>query len=199
MKKPLESAFTTVLLLFAIMSIFPPHKELTDAIVRAIVIPSFLLSLISFVNPIHQQCEYFAGKFAQDWQNFSKNCHEEVMNVLKNNISDADFKKLKCTLNAAIYGAQNSLSYSEARNLFQKCSTFFSNATYVCYILLFLSLMCSSYFSHIFAGINSNCITLISLAIQFVDFEMKENLRQRYFRMIVRYCQKQSKKKDDAG
>lgn len=190
-KKTIQVAFALTLLLLSIISIFN-YSEVFDNIVRAVVIPSFFLSLISFINGIIAQCRTNAAAiakvYAENGELHAKR-GEELRSLTEH--TEESMYELTMEVNASVERLKSALSYSQMDKSCEKVISVLTFCNIAAYTLLFLSMVLSPYIVSLLSDINLNCLTLWSLTILYFDTELKQDLCAKCFSLIARHYLKQ--------
>lgn len=201
-KKGIQIAFAITLVLISIVgSIW--KTELLGNIIYAVVIPSFLLSLISFVVEIAEKCEDNAKEFASlvsQNANLAKQLAEAktksyeqgffdipyVEGVVPKEITDLQLKTIEYYKEAS--------AYKDVQIFSIKCQGICHKISVAGYVLLFLSLILSPYAVKLLSVIDLNCITLWSLTLLYFTLELKSEICSKLFRFLYnRYLKKVDK------
>lgn len=201
MKKGVEIAFAIVLVILSILGTIWP-TELMISIIYSVVIPSFVLSLISFVAEISLGCEEKAKEQAEaakevaDLTNELADLKLELYQAGKYDVpyrpeyvpKEIHEKRQECLghLNTALASA-------DARLVFQKCKRICDRIMVAGYVILFLSLCFSPYIVKWLSAIDLNCITLWSLALLYLSLELKEEVCGWLFERLFKKYEKRAK------
>lgn len=194
--KTTQIAFAIVLLILSVASTITDGKIITN-IIFSVVVPSFILSVISFIDEIMELCEQAASEI-------SKNCFElsdKQLEIAKNqavetNGTDPNFLKTFhaiLDLSQSIHASGN--SYSAAKAIFEKYRNILWKSSVVGYVILFLSLIFSPYITEWLPQINLDCLTLWSLAMFYISLEFKPWLAKK---IVIGVAQKIKKKQKNA-
>ena len=195
MKKTVQIAFALTLLILSIISTIKKIPILND-IILAIIVPSFILTVISFVNEIIENCEQCLGAVAESCNDYSKEQIEKIKRTLvsKGQKTDEEWKDIRAMLNHCEAIGKDSVGYYEARDFCTKCKRILQYCNLFAYIFLFLSLILSSFFVKLFAGISLDSLTMWSLTILYFSNELKSELCTKIFSITARhYLKKQEK------
>ncbi|MBQ7118927.1 MAG: hypothetical protein IJO09_01820, partial [Oscillospiraceae bacterium] len=163
------------------------------SIVYAVVIPSFLLTVISFISDISKECEKIAGKrFAGD-QKISELAKENADIRLRfhkeanKGICEVETKVPEDVL-AAIATSEkwrnSAVEHASTQSFFLKCIIVCNVLVVVGYVLLFLSLFFSPIIFKWISVINLNCITLWSLTVLYLTIQLKREICNRVFSLL---------------
>ena len=171
------------------------HSEVFGNIIAAIIIPSFLLTLISFVDTVIAKCklnaEAIAKVFQENGELHAKKSEEMIAD--KAYQTEEEIKKIKLELDVTNHSYESALSYSELKDFFERCQKVLSKVNLATYTLLFLSMVLSPYIVKFLSGIELNCLTLWSLTVLYVDTELKPELCAKCFAFLA---QRHLKKRD---
>ena len=199
MKKGVQIAFAIALVILAIICTAYPEADLMASIVYAVVVPSFILSVISFVAEISDICEAKAGNRAKTARETAELAEEVVQLGMENyraGIHEVPYvegrvpTKLietqeKC---AEFYGMAS--ASMDVRTFFvrlkRKCDIIAIGG----YVILFLSLSLSPYIARWLSAVNLNCITLWSLALLYITLELKTEICERIFEWLYNRAKK---------
>ncbi len=207
MKKSVEKAFAIALIILSIIGTIW-KTDLISSIIYSVVIPSFILSLISFVSEISEKCQTDAEKTADTTKRLS-DLEEEMVNkdiqlyakgkyetpYVEGVIPDEIFQRQKDS-NEHL---EESIVYTQMAIFCIKCKKTCDKLIVFGYVLLFISLCLSPYFENILSNINLNCITLWSLTLLYITLELKSELCAKTFNFIYRkYKKSRIKKKGDS-
>ena len=185
MKKGFEIAFGIALFILSVIATIWADAEFVESIIYAVVIPSFILSLISFLSEISEKCEKDAGDLSNLEKKVSDLVEETADEKLKQyEAGNHEIPYVKGHIPADIYEAhQESLEYmkkavvSQGVQLFcTRCKNLCDKITVGCYVLLVLSLSLSPYIARWLSFVNLNCITMWSLALLYVSLELKTEI-----------------------
>lgn len=203
MKKPVPYAFGILLFILSIISFLFPNSEITVNIVYAVILPSFLLSAISFVSEFSDFCASYAT-------------HQEASAIEGVRIAAENIRLVsECTRQGILPIVLEEATQNQHNQKVQERLTEFSDMslaagnikvqfnnvkkvcgiiTIVCYVGLFLSLIFASIFVKILSEINLNSITLFSLTIMYLSIELKKD-----FFFFLYNCIYKKEKKDIAN
>ena len=76
--KTLQKAFAIALIALSVICTRWPDAELMTSIVYAVVIPSFILSMISFITEVSEHCEKEAEKLAKLEEKVSHSIYRRI-------------------------------------------------------------------------------------------------------------------------
>lgn len=192
MKKTVQIAFAIALVILSIISTIL-QTDLIGNIIYAVVLPSFILSIISFVAEISEKCE----TDGEQLYNLSIRCADMSKEIAEINIkSKFETADSKLTVEEAITPEINekltqsneysmeALGYQKVRIFCVKCKKNCDRALIVGYVLLFLSLALSPYIAKWLSVINLNCITLWSLSLLYISLELKSEVCAKVFHWL---------------
>lgn len=198
MKKGVEIAFAVTLVILAIIAtVFP--SEITESITCAVICPSFILTVISFVSDIMKSCESSAEKLGADASELADITNQVA--IAKEQNYSAGVGAIPYTegvIPKEIYDKKKeSFDYLKTSVEYAKSQIFFIQCRRVCnvvivagYILLFLSLCLSPIIATWLLKINLGSITLWSLAVLYVTLELKEEICKAVFRFLHKLLKK---------
>lgn len=200
MKKNIQYAFGMVLIILAIVgSIW--KTEYFENIIYAVVVPTFILSAISFIEEIVKKCENDAQKESELNEKLAELKEKNVeMEYELYNKKTYELPYIEGQVPKKIYemreGVLNNLKNSiAAKNVSIFClrlNKICGRLTTIGYIILFLSLIMTPYIVNWLSDINLNCITLWSLTILYLTLEMKEEICVRIYKALFdAYLKKQ--------
>lgn len=185
-KKTIEIAFGCSLFILSVVASIV-ESDLFSSIIYSIVIPSFLLTITSFINKIIEQCRTnsaaIAKVFAENGALHSKK-GEAILSLDK--ITSKDAQELEKEIFASTESLKSAVSYQQMETFFGRTIKVLSVANVVIYTLLFLSMILSPYIMQWLANVNLNCITLWSLTILYIDSELGKELCTFCFSSIAR-------------
>ena len=181
MKKIVEKAFAITLIILSLVATFLKIEVIGDMI-YAIIIPSFILSLISFVVEISERCEANSTKTSELSHRLSeieqKNVERDIELYKK---GDYKIPYSEDSIPDEIYLQQlDSYNHLKESNAYLRVSIFCVKCKNICnklmllgYVLLFISLCLSSVFVRWLSLVDLNCITLWSLTLLYFTIELK--------------------------
>ena len=193
-KKGIQVAFAITLVLISIIATFW-KSELLGNIIYAVVIPSFLLSIISFVAEIAEMCEGNAKKgstLAEENADLANNLAEELAeNHEKENFycpyaAEQTLKEIEEQYKKSIEQYKAACAYKDVRIFFLRCKSVCQSISVVGYVLLFLSLILSPYAVKLISALDLNCITLWSLTILYFTLELKSEICAKIFDILYK-------------
>ena len=203
MKKCVEKAFACALIVVSIIGSFL-QTELIDSIVYVIIIPSFILSLVSFFSELSIKCHDNAKKAAELAENLSNLEQESVerdLNSYENGECGTEY--FDEYIPAKIYQMQKdsvehlklAVIYTDMKIFFIKSKKIFDKMIFVGYTLLFVSLIFSPYIYSWISNINLNSLTLWSLTLLYITLELKSEFIARTYDFVYKICKKRQKTK----
>ena len=186
MKKTVQIAFAVALVVLSILStVF--NTELLGNVVLGIVIPSFLLTLISFIDAIIIKCKENAKKFVTAL-NESADAHvQKAGHLLKQPTTEDIAQKIEAEIKISAERYDTSKDYAQMTNALEKCELVLKYCNLIAYVLLFLSMILSPYIVSILSKVNLNCITLWSLTILYVESELKPEIMAKSFDLLIKH------------
>ena len=198
MKKSFEIAFAFALLILSIASsLF--QTELFTNIIYAVVIPSFILSIISFLSEISWRCEHYAKELAsaaKDSAQFKRETVDAKMAEFAENkhnfeyVMAFDKAQLDKQQDECLHFLDTALAATFVQEFCYKCKKACDIAITVSYTILVLSLTISPYLAKWLSVINLNCITLWSLTLLYLTLELKSEICFIIFRVLFKYAKK---------
>lgn len=196
MKKSVQIAFAITLVILSILATCI-NAELLSNIVLGIVIPSFLLTIISFIEAIISKCKTNAVDFAKTYRECADLHFKLTKELLEKPQSKENAQKIEEEQNEAEQKLHECFDYIAMAEAMNKLLSFLKYANLIAYILLFLSMILSPYIVRILAKINLNCITLWSLTILYVDIELKTEMTAKMFTLFFKHYSKKSSKQKE--
>ena len=198
-KKKIQIAFAIVLVILSVVSTFIEDKIIYN-IILAVIVPSFVLTIISFIDEIIERCEINSKALSESCFKFSEEQLDKAkQQALEAGEANPDFLKgFHATLDICKSMHQSGVGYSATKEFFEKCRAVLSNFSIVGYVLLFLSLIFSPYIVDWLSGINLNCLTLWSLTILYCNIELKPELAGKILSVIARRFLKKAKEKEQS-
>lgn len=201
MKKNVQIAFAIVLFMLAIVGSVWKIDYFAN-IIYAVVIPSFILSVISFMEEISIKC----GKDAESSSDLHNRLADAInksadleMELYNNGVSELPFvegkvpEKIYKLREEALDSLKNSVASTNVNVFCLKLSRMCNNATTIGYVLLFLVLIFSPYVVEILDQLDLNCITLWSLALLYITLELKEEICARLYNYLYNLYKKRQK------
>lgn len=194
MKKGVQISFAITLLIISIAATII-QNDLFESIIYAVIVPSFLLSIISFFSEVSQICKKNAQHFAEvhmehsDLQyellrlkkeQYEKELHTQDIQEL-NTLQELDKELKSCEK-----GMQESMVYVSIREFLCRCEKLLNIANIISYTSLFLSLVLSPYIAKCLSTINLNCITLWSLTLLYFGMELKPQICGKVFDYLIK-------------
>lgn len=199
-KKGIQVAFAITLVIISIIATIW-QTELLGNIIYAVVIPSFILSIISFVSEIAEKCEHNAKEGA-DLASKTADLSERLTNALMKNyeagISDLPYiegrvpKEVTDQQLKTIEHYKEATAYKNVQIFFVKCQNVCHTISVIGYVLLFLSLILSPYAVKLLSVIDLNCITLWSLTLLYFTLELKSEICAKLFDVLHKRYLKQA-------
>lgn len=186
MKKNVQIAFAVALVILSILSIFA-HSKLFDSIVLGVVIPSFILTIISFIDEVIQKCLIHARKLSDLLKKTADSASSLANTIAPNYKTESEAQQILDLLNQENEYLKEALDYTKLANSLKKCSKLLAYINITAYTILFLSLVLSPYIVEILAGINLNSITLWSLAILYLSNELKPEITVKCFSLLTKH------------
>ena len=201
--KTLQKAFAIALVSLSVICTGWPKAELMTSIVYAVVIPSFILSLISFVTEVSEHCEKEAEKLAKLEEKVSHSAEKFAQERLKQYEEGThEMPYDKDRIPTDIYNAtKDSVDYLRKSLVSKDVQIFSLKCKRVCnkiitggYVLLILSLSLSPYIAKWLSVIDLNCITMWSLTLLYITLDLKSDICAWVFNKLhARSEKKQSK------
>lgn len=189
MKKPFQIAFAISFILISIVSTFVELEQIHNIILASIV-PSFLLTIISFFDEIISKCEETAEILINGLQRAKDESIEE-RNQIPNDITpkDKDLWIRRCSLDRILENIDyDSEVFALTNTICEKLKKISFYLVIISYVLLILSLVFAPLFIDLFSSVNSNSITLWSLTILYINIELKQEFCDLVFDRIRRYA-----------
>lgn len=205
-KKTIQIAFAIALVIISIAGSFW-KSEVFDNIIYAVVVPSFLLSVISFVSEIAEKSQKNAGEFASVTGK-AADLSEQLVESIKRNyeagIHDMPYveglvpKEITDQQLRAIKYYKEACGYKNLQAFLVKCQNVCHTISVIGYVLLFLSLILSPYAVKLLSVVDLNCITLWSLTLLYFTLELKSEICAKLFSVLSkRYLKKAEKEIDE--
>lgn len=192
--KTTQIAFAIVLLILSVVSTIMDDEIITN-IIFSVVVPSFILSLISFIDEIMELCEQAANDLSKNcFELSSKHLEIAKKQAVENNGTDPNFLNTFhaiLDLSQSIHASGD--SYSAAKAIFEKYRNILWKSSVVGYVLLFLSLIFSPYITERLPKINLDCLTLWSLAMFYISLEFKPWLAKKIVIGVAQRIKKKQK------
>lgn len=201
MKKTIQIAFAIALLIISVISTVV-QSEVFDNIIYSVVVPSFLLSLISFLSEVSQKCGENAEQFRSNYTELGElresSAKQELEWYEKGNYTEPFRegyipKDILEEFKLVGDNYKNALVYSKAKDFLGNCKKLFDIANLSAYVLLFLSLILSPYIVKLLSAVNMNCITLWSLTLLYFSVELKSEVCAWCFGFLVKVFKKLTK------
>ena len=199
MKKMVQVAFALTLLILSVLATFI-NAELFSNIVLGIIIPSFMLTIISFIEEVSEKCKANAVKFSDILLKNADLHLEKSKFLLESEKNEENAQKIEEEIKLSSERAKEGNNYANVAKMLSKCNIVLKYANLSAYVLLFLSMILSPYIIRLLSGINLNCITLWTLTILFVDIELKNELTAKFFEILIkRYINPKNQSKNKKG
>lgn len=204
MKKTVQIAFGLALAALSIIGTIWT-TELIGNIIYAIVIPSFVLSIISFVTEISTTCESIAYNTSRETYETANNAQSKVnKDLVLYNSGEYKVPYSPDLIPREIYSEQKkvldymkaALVSQEVGVIFNKCKRFCDKVNIVCYTILFLSLIFSPYIAKWLSVIDLNCISLWSLTLLYITLELKAEIQEWVYMTICERAKKTVEKEN---
>lgn len=189
MKKSVQFAFAVALTTLAVISMFCSSGHMAT-IIYSVIIPSFILSIVSFIDEIIEKCDSEGEKLQQTTYQSAELSKELVDEKVKNNIACNngifDEKKVitpdvKQHMDNATRFLTEAVGYQNTRIFFLRCKAVCDKLMIGAYSILFLSLALSPYIAQWLSAIDLNCLTLWSLVLLYVTLEFKSTICSKVF------------------
>ena len=163
------------------------NTELLSNIVLGIIIPSFILTLISFIDAIIIKCKENAKKFVTAL-NGSADAHAQKAGYLLKQPTTEDITQtIEAEIKISTERYDASKDYAQMADALDKCERILKCCNLIAYVLLFLSMILSPYIVGVLCKINLNCITLWSLTILYVESELKPEIMAKSFDLLIKH------------
>ena len=205
MKKGVEKAFAIALFIISLISTVFPTSHM-ESITYAVIVPSFILSLTSFISEISKKCQDDAEETAKMTHKLSNLEHEiadkdyALYNEGKYNLQYIEGhvpKEIFDKMSNSVEHLRDSVIFKRMEIFFYKFKSFCDKLVVIGYVLLFISLCLSPYISHWLSVINLNCITLWSLTLLYVTLELKSEISSKLYMLIHKAFKKKAEKEAD--
>lgn len=180
------------------------RNEVLDGIIYAVVIPSFVLSIISFVLEVADYCKNYAEKItslSKENMELSDELYNRKIEEYKAGKLDAKYVEGYIPTELAeehrtekFKYATNIMASQDVKIFFLGCQKVCSIVAIVGYVLLIISLCLSYYAVKILSAIDLNCITLWSMALLYFTMELKTEMCNWVFELLYRKYTKKNKK-----
>lgn len=206
MKKIVEKAFAITLIILSLIATFLQFEIIGDMI-YAIIIPSFVLSLISFVAEISEKCEADSTKTSKLAQQLSDLEQQKVDGDIEaykkgnykipysDGIVPDEIYQQQLESNKHL---QESAAYLRVAIFCIKCKKICDKLMMFGYVLLFISLCLSSVFIRWLSLVDLNCITLWSLTLLYFTIELKTECCDKVVSLMYKiYSRKYRKEERD--
>ena len=180
------------------------RNEVLNGVIYAVVIPSFVLSIISFVLEVSDYCKNYAEKItslSKENMELSDDLYNHKLEEYKAGKSDVKYVEGYIPTELAeehraekFKYATNIMASQDVKIFFLGCQKVCSIIAIVGYVLLILSLSLSYYVIMILSAIDLNCITLWSMALLYFTMELKTEVCNWVFDLLYRKYTKKNKK-----
>lgn len=198
MKKGVQIAFAIVLVILSLIATIKA-SGIMEGIIYAVVVPSFILSIISFISDISLLCEHEAKEkmkinseasyYANKWAKMLAEKYE----IQRAGIVDEDEidpQKILDAQDEAIAHNDQALVSADIRIVCFEIKKWSDRASVGCYVVLFLSLIFSPYIAQWLSVIDLNCITLWSLTLLYFTLELKSEIAGWLFKRFYTHYEK---------
>lgn len=201
--KTVQRAFAIALVILSGICTVRPEAELMSSIVYAVVIPSFILSLISFVTEISEHCEKEAENLSSLEKKVSDSVEEYARERLKQyeeGTHEQPYDKDKVPIDIynakidSVHFLEKSLVSKDVQIFCVKCKNVCSKITTAGYVLLILSLSLSPYIAKWLSAVDLNCITMWSLTLLYITLELKTDVCAWVFNKLLAKSEKKRSK-----
>ena len=205
MKKGVEKAFAIALFIISLISTVFPTSHM-ESITYAVIVPSFILSLTSFISEISKKCQDDAEETAKMTHKLSNLEHEiadkdyALYNEGKYNLQYIEGhvpKEIFDKMSNSVEHLRDSVIFKRMEIFFYKFKSFCDKLVVIGYVLLFISICLSPYISHWLSVIKLNWITLWSLTLLYVTLELKSEISSKLYMLIHKTFKKKAEKEAD--
>lgn len=202
MKKGVQIAFALALGILSVISTIWPEGHMEN-IVYAVILPSFILSIISFASEIAEKCETDSEKLyglANQCADLSKAKVEVDLRTNAQTMGpDIDVENLitpeiNSELEKTNQYLTDAVGYQKTQYFFLKCKQVCDRIMVGGYVALFLALALSPYIAQWLSGINLSCITMWSLTLLYITLELKSGICARIFLWLSKMYINKTKK-----
>lgn len=205
-KKAFQVGFAIALVILSIVSSFCKNDFL-GSIVYAVVIPSFILSIISSVSEISDNCKDHAQKvlsLAEENMKLADELYACKVDAYKIGKHELPYTEGYIPTDIAQEHAAKKFEYAkdilashDVKLFFLRCQNVCYWITVVGYVLLILSLSLSYYAVKLLSAFDLNSITLWSLTLLYFTLELKSDICGAIFELLFKkYLKKHSKELD---
>lgn len=207
MRKCVEKAFAYSLVIVSLLGTFI-QTELIQSIIFVVIIPSFILSIVSFFSELSIKCRENAEKMAKLSEKVSNLEQENVdrdLELYKNGNYELPFdenlipEKIFKQQSDSVNHLKDSIVYLNVSVFFAKSKKVLDKMTFVGYTLLFISLILSPYIYRWLSYVNLNSLTLWSLTLLYITLELKSEFVARTYDFIYKIYLRRSKKKNTSS
>lgn len=193
-KKTIETSFAITLIFISILATFI-QSSIFQSIIYAVIIPSFLLSIISFISELEEKCEQNAKNFKNtlaqlgnteaEWSELHLKQYESG-NAHVLYISTLVPKNIYEMLENSLIHMKEAFQYANIQAFCAKLGKVLQVLKMMAYTVLFISLILSPYISKVLSYVNVNCITLWSFSLFFLALELKSPCVTYSFSALVK-------------
>lgn len=189
MKKGVQLAFAIALVILAIISTIWPDGHMENT-VYAVVVPSFVLSIISFVAEIAEKCEADSEELYKLSSKCADLSEKKVEAEMRSNAEgiegELDIEKIITPEINAEFEKTNqylaeAVGYQKTQYFFVRCKQICNRIMVGGYVILFLSLALSPIIAQWLSAIDLNCLTMWSLALLYITLELKSDCCSKVF------------------
>ena len=194
MKKTVQVAFGISLFVLSVIGTVWP-SETIGSIIYAIILPSFIFSIISFISGISETCGEIAHSTFEKAYKTASQSHDKVQKDME--AYEAGEYTTPYSPDIVPYEIYNELVKStefmkvsaitkEMETIFDRYKKRCDRVNLGCYIFLFLSLMFSSKIAEWLSCVDLNCISLWSLTLLYFTLELKAEIREKIYLYIMK-------------
>lgn len=203
-KKTVEKAFAITLVILSIIGTFSDAEHI-GSIIYAVIVPSFILSVISFISEISDKCQENAEKIADAVERLSKTEEDLANEHLKlYNQGSHEQPYVEGVVPEKIYKLlTDSVEHRNETIINKDVQIFCLKFKKICnilivfgYVLLFTSLCFSPYLRKWISNINLNCLTLWSLTLLYFTLEFKSECCARTYYCLYKFYKKLRKREE---
>lgn len=202
--KKFQKAFAIALIIISIIGTVW-ETDIIENIIYAVVIPSFILSLISFVSDISEKCQKDAEETASTVKKLSdleEDLADKDLELYNKGIYEEPFveglipEKIYQRKSDSYKHLKEAITYKEIEIFCYKCKKLCDKLIIFGYVLLIISLCMSPYFMQLLNSVNLNCITLWSLTLLYITLELKQEICSKTYNSIYSAYKKLKVKKE---
>lgn len=203
--KKFEKAFAIALIIISVFGTIY-ETEIIENIIYAVVIPSFILSLISFASDISEKCQKSAEETANTVKQIS-DLEEEIADKDLDLYNKGHYEEpfVEGLIPEKIYHRKSdsyehlkeAITYKEIEIFCYKCKKICDKLIISGYVLLIISLCMSPCFMKWLNSVNLNCITLWSLTLLYITLELKQEICSKTYSFIYSRYKKSKIKKEE--